>query len=265
MNPFVQNPSNSQNYNRFSYCLNNPLKYVDPSGYIALNPWFEYTDKFRNRFFKEFPEMFEDFYDSNGKHWKLREDMNFSDENGNVYLRKIDEGLYVELKNYQENQEKLQEFNSLVGNAEVGFVAGAGTFRVEGERYYNIHLRYEIIPSTTSEFDGFGGKLKYFFNGGNVDGWKYDINGKYVGAAPIGGTAPVPSFRGFKIIQLGGHILSKSTLNALQITKEEGKIAIEAMKKANQLPPDFHGNIGMDGSFWSKTGENIDNILEYIK
>lgn len=25
--------SNSQNYNRFSYVLNNPLKYVDPSGY----------------------------------------------------------------------------------------------------------------------------------------------------------------------------------------------------------------------------------------
>ena len=31
--PFVQNPSNSQNYNRFSYVLNNPLKYTDPSGY----------------------------------------------------------------------------------------------------------------------------------------------------------------------------------------------------------------------------------------
>ncbi len=32
MNPVLQNPSNSQNYNRYSYCLNNPLKYVDPSG-----------------------------------------------------------------------------------------------------------------------------------------------------------------------------------------------------------------------------------------
>jgi len=29
----VQNPTNTQNYNRYSYCLNNPLKYVDPSGY----------------------------------------------------------------------------------------------------------------------------------------------------------------------------------------------------------------------------------------
>ena len=31
--PVIQDPSNTQNYNRFSYCLNNPLKYTDPSGY----------------------------------------------------------------------------------------------------------------------------------------------------------------------------------------------------------------------------------------
>ena len=29
---YVQAPDNSQNYNRYSYCLNNPLKYTDPSG-----------------------------------------------------------------------------------------------------------------------------------------------------------------------------------------------------------------------------------------
>ena len=30
--PYVQAMNNSQNYNRYSYCLNNPLKYTDPSG-----------------------------------------------------------------------------------------------------------------------------------------------------------------------------------------------------------------------------------------
>jgi RHS repeat-associated protein len=29
---FVQDPTNTQNYNRYGYCWNNPLKYTDPSG-----------------------------------------------------------------------------------------------------------------------------------------------------------------------------------------------------------------------------------------
>jgi RHS repeat-associated protein len=32
---FIQIPSYSQSFNRYSYCLNNPLKYTDPSGYFA--------------------------------------------------------------------------------------------------------------------------------------------------------------------------------------------------------------------------------------
>ena len=35
---FVQEPWNSQNFNRYSYCLNNPLKYTDPSGEFAWMP-----------------------------------------------------------------------------------------------------------------------------------------------------------------------------------------------------------------------------------
>jgi RHS repeat-associated protein len=29
----IPNPANPQSFNRYSYCLNNPLKYIDPSGY----------------------------------------------------------------------------------------------------------------------------------------------------------------------------------------------------------------------------------------
>ncbi len=36
---YVQIPFNSQNFNRYSYCLNNPLKYTDPSG-----EWFGIDD-----------------------------------------------------------------------------------------------------------------------------------------------------------------------------------------------------------------------------
>ena len=34
--PFIQDPGNSQNYNRYSYCWNNPMKYTDPSGNFIL-------------------------------------------------------------------------------------------------------------------------------------------------------------------------------------------------------------------------------------
>jgi len=33
--PFVQSPDFTQSYNRYSYCWNNPLKYIDPSGYTT--------------------------------------------------------------------------------------------------------------------------------------------------------------------------------------------------------------------------------------
>jgi RHS repeat-associated protein len=39
--PFVQTTTHSQSYNRYSYCLNNPLKYTDPSGY-KQKPFFEW-------------------------------------------------------------------------------------------------------------------------------------------------------------------------------------------------------------------------------
>jgi len=34
--PYIQAPDNSQNFNRYSYVLNNPLKYTDPSGELPF-------------------------------------------------------------------------------------------------------------------------------------------------------------------------------------------------------------------------------------
>jgi RHS repeat-associated protein len=38
--PFVQAPKNSQSLNRYSYVLNNPLSYTDPSGYFSLSKFW---------------------------------------------------------------------------------------------------------------------------------------------------------------------------------------------------------------------------------
>ncbi len=35
VDPLVGNPLSAQDYNGYSYCVNNPLKYTDPSGYVA--------------------------------------------------------------------------------------------------------------------------------------------------------------------------------------------------------------------------------------
>ena len=43
---FVQAPDFTQSYNRYSYCLNNPLQWVDPSGELSFNDW--YIDSKRN-------------------------------------------------------------------------------------------------------------------------------------------------------------------------------------------------------------------------
>lgn len=37
---FIQAPTNTQSYNRYSYVFNNPLSYTDPSGYTASCPGY---------------------------------------------------------------------------------------------------------------------------------------------------------------------------------------------------------------------------------
>lgn len=39
VDPYVQMPDNTQNYNRYSYCLNNPLKFTDPDGEFFWIPF----------------------------------------------------------------------------------------------------------------------------------------------------------------------------------------------------------------------------------
>jgi hypothetical protein len=47
--PHIQAPKNSQNYNRYSYVLNNPMSYTDPSGYF-FNKLFKGINKALGKF-----------------------------------------------------------------------------------------------------------------------------------------------------------------------------------------------------------------------
>ena len=52
---FVQAPDNSQNFNRYAYCLNNPLKYTDPSGWRMLGA-MNYSNPFHENWGVNFAE-----------------------------------------------------------------------------------------------------------------------------------------------------------------------------------------------------------------
>jgi len=41
---FVQDPGYSQSYNRYSYCMNNPLRYTDPSGWLTAAAFESYVN-----------------------------------------------------------------------------------------------------------------------------------------------------------------------------------------------------------------------------
>ncbi|MES9868355.1 MAG: RHS repeat-associated core domain-containing protein [Sedimenticola sp.] len=50
--PNIQAPQNSQSYNRYSYVLNNPLKYTDPSGYFFKKLFKGIKKVFKSKIFK---------------------------------------------------------------------------------------------------------------------------------------------------------------------------------------------------------------------
>lgn len=68
-----------------------------------------------------------------------------------------------------------------------------------------------------------------------------------------------------KALQTGGHILNKATLKALNLSKEEGKIAIESLKKDLGLPSEFHATIMGNGDFVDPhTKEVLGNLYDYL-
>ncbi|RYD97758.1 MAG: RHS repeat-associated core domain-containing protein [Sphingobacteriales bacterium] len=46
------------------------------------------------------------------------------------------------------------------------------------------------IPRKIDDFEGFWGNVKYFWNGGNIDGYQYDSDGNLKGFSPIMGMPP---------------------------------------------------------------------------
>ncbi len=70
------------------------LKYVDPSGYVFLNPWSEYIAG-PKKYYTWMPEFHEEYLDNQGGNWKYKgENINtrgfYGDEKG-MWISKLNE------------------------------------------------------------------------------------------------------------------------------------------------------------------------------
>ena len=70
--------------------------------------------------------------------------------------------------------------------------------------------------------------------------------------------------QGDSVLQTGGHTLNNSTLRRLGLSKEQGKQAIEAMKKDRLVPNDFHGKILANGEVLDSAGNALGNVYDYL-
>jgi RHS repeat-associated protein len=61
--PFVPEPGNPQALNRYSYTINNPQKYIDPTGYFFLFDWFK-------KAFKGIKHAFQELWEFTKKAWR---------------------------------------------------------------------------------------------------------------------------------------------------------------------------------------------------
>lgn len=68
-----------------------------------------------------------------------------------------------------------------------------------------------------------------------------------------------------RVIQKGGQTITKRTLRTLGLTKEQARIGVEGLKKANGLPPNFHGRITENGYYLHPNRNvNYGRIHDYL-
>jgi hypothetical protein len=106
------------------------------------------------------------------------------------------------------------------------------------------------------------GKALLEFSGENKHegGNKYKGQKKYEGQKQSGRNDRHAS----KVLQSGGQKLKPRVLKALNLTKDQGRDAIHALKDHKGLPNNFHGKIMSNGDYLHpSTGERLGNLLEY--
>lgn len=203
---YVQSPFNAQNYNRYSYCYNNPLKYIDPSGNAMIMwPWSRsYND---NTLAKNVVrDVAGNPIGPNGSINKFGESGNKSPWGGNNGVFTDASGAKIELdilsKNHKNNPIEFHKkfyYKQLTASIEEGPLYspnesdGCIYETATGKRNDEyIYLGYANLVKSDEirNFDGFVNRLEFIWNGGNFDGVQYNWDGEPIGASPKMGYPP---------------------------------------------------------------------------
>jgi RHS repeat-associated protein len=130
----VQSPDYTQSYNRYTYCLNNPLKYNDPSGYILPNDFTQPTPDWVIEL-RENPFH----YGSGGGGGGWFEAYKSAISNG--YLGGVDNFI-----NQYNNQTSSSDFN---GTITVRYQTGSTAYEVE-EKWYGVTENGRLFVASTT-------------------------------------------------------------------------------------------------------------------
>lgn len=127
--------------------------------------------------------------------------------------------------------------------------ASSDAFTVESEPTKNRvshNIFFDNVPN--QDFSGFWGKAKYFWNGGNIDGIRYNVDGQATSIAPTAGMPPSiiggPLRKGQEIIKVGKYFFNPTSFHSVK----EGVLAF-----AN--PKNFQHIVGSNPDIMFKGGK----------
>ena len=240
---FAIDPMAEEEYEHslYSYVANNPINYEDPTGMFRT--------KFGAWLYKLFNGGEQILRDKGGEFFVSSRVENTGDEPGITIKRTFDsEG---------RTQGRDLAFESAL-NAYTAQMRFKEMALQHGFEYYETNSRSEAIASLLQPATMVVLPNPFIKNINNaINTGKTESQGaKSLGAAG----------KGFnKVLQSGGQKLNPSTLKALNLTKEQGRNAIHALKREFNLPNNFHGKIMGNGDYiHPNTGKVIGNLFNYV-
>ena len=294
--PLVQDPTNSQNYNRYAYCFNNPLKYTDPSGYRASNGNNNYLndndpsktfDPFETSNVRIWAQQIENFrnYMTNYKNNEVLVGVTesvFSESDGTYYA--FSSGFYIGKYDgklvFTTKISDLQNINIWYNNTNGQYYYSAlmdigdhsNDYSTDGMPICETISYSELAPE--QDFSGFWGGLKYIWTGGNVDGYKYNSDGIATGRSPNMGIVPTPSLSKLKLDQIFklGKVLRENNIKGLTpktVLRVDTRIKTDPFgRPCHDQLPHIHLKDGralnLNGTWKHGQGEISSELNDYI-